>query len=133
MPHVKRWLFCKAHKDANFPLLIGDVIWFAKWRAALHDPDRGLHCQSLLRTGMAAITDKQMAQAEAQFKKFEAMINSMTPVSSHADIWWFDRSGGQRALQPTTTLYDRTETHAGSLTGCHICPAGSRDFRPYLT
>ena len=33
-----------------------------------------------LRAGMAAITDKQMAQAEAQFKKFESMINSMTPV-----------------------------------------------------
>ena len=33
---------------------------------------------------MAAITDKQMAQAEAQFTKFESMINSMTPVRAHA-------------------------------------------------
>ena len=43
-------------------------------------PVHDCHCQSSLRTGMAAITDKQMAQAEAQFKKFESMINSMTPV-----------------------------------------------------
>ena len=29
---------------------------------------------------MAAITDKQLSQAEQQFKSFEAMINSMTKV-----------------------------------------------------
>lgn len=29
-------------------------------------------------TGMGAITEKQMATAEKQFKKFESMIQSMT-------------------------------------------------------
>ncbi len=41
---------------------------------------RGLFETLYTSAGMAAITDKQMAQAEAQFKKFESMINSMTPV-----------------------------------------------------
>ena len=37
---------------------------------------------------MAAITDKQMSQAEKQFKSFEAMINSMTKVLPQSSTRW---------------------------------------------
>ncbi len=71
---------------------------------------------------MAAITDKQMAQAEAQFKKFESMINSMTPVGIRP---LNPALGPLHRLAPAASAYKWWQRQLSQVLIYCLCAAGS--------